>query len=120
VLGYGLGGDIMRIYEPRVQFVRSRDEIDHACQEADLHKRELYLFYGYEGFNRAVLPDGFDLIDDSAAFEEVAAFAGIEQDFYFRVFRYLGPRAAADQAGAATTALATAAAEMDSASAPTR
>ncbi|MGI9239528.1 MAG: hypothetical protein ACR2RV_01935 [Verrucomicrobiales bacterium] len=106
ILGYGLGGDIMRIYEPRVQFVRSREEIDRACREADLHQRELYLFYGYEGFNRAVLVDGFDLIDDQTAFEEVAAFAGIEQEFYFRILRYLGGESGADQAGAAKKAAA--------------
>jgi len=89
-LGYGLGGDIMRIYEPRISFVRSRQEIEHACQESAESNHELYLFYGYEGFNRATLPDGFGLIDDPDEFEEVAAFPGIEPDFYFRIFRYRG------------------------------
>lgn len=90
VLGFGLGGDIMRNYEPRVQFVRTREEIERACEESDLTQRELYLFYGYEAFNRASLPDGFALIDRPGTFEELAAFAGIEPDFYFRVLRYQG------------------------------
>jgi hypothetical protein len=88
VLGYGLGGDIMRNYEPRVQFVRSREEVERACRRADEEKQGLYLFYGYETFNRAAVPDGFSLIDDLDTFEEIAHFEGIEPDFYFRVMRY--------------------------------
>ncbi len=58
-LGYGLGGDIMRIYEPRVSFVRSRQESNVRAKSLRRSNHELYLFYGYEGFNRATVPDGF-------------------------------------------------------------
>ena len=50
-------------------------------------QRPLYVTYGYDGFNRSMLPTGFALLDDKSLFREVKSFAGIEPEFYFRVLR---------------------------------
>ncbi|MEM7147956.1 MAG: hypothetical protein AAF591_22825 [Verrucomicrobiota bacterium] len=89
-VGYGLGGDVQRVYLPETRHAISRADIERFIAEAREAGRPLYLFYGYETFNRATHEDGFGLIDDSGVFREVAAFAGIEPDFYFRVMELQG------------------------------
>ncbi|MEM8954307.1 MAG: hypothetical protein AAGD22_09175 [Verrucomicrobiota bacterium] len=89
-IGYGLGGRVQQVYLPEARHAISRADIERYLEEANRGKRPVYLFYGYEVFNRVTHPDGFGLIDDSAVFREVAAFPGIEAEFYFRVMAYQG------------------------------
>jgi hypothetical protein len=89
-VGYGLGGEVQRVYLPDVRHAVSRADVERYAAEAKKAGKALYLFYGYESFNRATLGDGFELIDDDDLFREVAAFSGIEAEFYFRVMEYRG------------------------------
>jgi len=84
---YGLGREVMPVYEPRCVPLENRADVAAAMDRAKTEHRDLFVTYGYNGFNRAMLPDGFALLDDKSLFEEVTAFAGIEPDFFFRVLR---------------------------------
>ncbi|MFV1995502.1 MAG: hypothetical protein ACC661_08695, partial [Verrucomicrobiales bacterium] len=96
ILGYGLGGQIMRVYHRGIRFVTSLSELEAALTEASQGGRGAVLFYGYDAFNRALMADGFALIDDGDNFEEIASFSGIEPEFYFRVLRWKGGASAVD------------------------
>ncbi len=96
VVGYGLGGDIMRIYYPRTRFARSLAEVEKGAAVAAENGKPLYLFYGYSSFNRAMVPDGFSWIDDPEKFSEVAHFVGIEPDFYYWVLKWVGAGSAGE------------------------
>lgn len=89
-LGYGLGGRILKVYRPQVQYVLEPPADQALRKQLDAARnggKSLYVFYGYPAFNRSVLPEGFQLLDDPSLFEEVAAFPGIEPEFYFRILR---------------------------------
>lgn len=87
ILCYGLGREALPIYEPRTIPVDTLAELQQVMDKAKAEDRPLYAIYGYPGFNRQRLPEGFKLLDDKALFTEVAAFPGIESDFYFRVLK---------------------------------
>ncbi len=87
ILCYGLGKEALPIYEPRSVQVDTLSELQQVMEKAKAENRPLYAIYGYPSFNRQILPDGFKLLDDKTLFTEVAAFPGIEQDFYFRVLK---------------------------------
>ena len=89
VLCYGLGREALPVYYPRSLGVTSAAEVEQHLQRAKVENRELFLVQGYNTFNRQLLPDGFRLIDDPKVFQEVAAFPGIEPEFFFRVFKAL-------------------------------
>jgi hypothetical protein len=89
-VGYGLGGEMQRVYCPDVRHAVSRADIERYTEEAARTGRALFLYYGYDSFNRATLEDGFALIDDAELFREVAAYRGIESEFYFHVMEYPG------------------------------
>ena len=61
-----------------------------SIEQAKAEHRALFVIQGYNNFNRQLLPDGFKLLDDKSLFAEAAAFAGIDPEFYFRVFRMVG------------------------------
>lgn len=84
---YGLGREVMPAYEPLCVPLENRADVAAVMDRAKGGHRGLFVIYGYSGFNRAMLPDGFALLDDKSLFEEVTAFAGIEPDFLFRVLR---------------------------------
>jgi hypothetical protein len=84
---YGLGREVMPVYHPRCIPLEKRAELAAALDQARTEKRGLFVISGYQGYNRAMLPDGFPLLDDPSVFEEVAGFPGIEPDFFFRVLR---------------------------------
>ncbi|CAN5888891.1 hypothetical protein BH11VER1_BH11VER1_00150 [soil metagenome] len=84
---YGLGKEALPIYEPRSIQVDTLAELQQVMEKAKAEDRPLYAIYGYPSFNRQRLPEGFKLLDDKALFTEVAAFSGIESDFYFRVLK---------------------------------
>jgi hypothetical protein len=77
----------MPLYEPHCLAAASAAELVAIVARAEKEKRTLYAIYGYANFNRTVLPEGFKQLDDKSLFTEVAAFPGIEPDFYFRVLK---------------------------------
>ncbi|MFZ4765020.1 MAG: hypothetical protein ACOYMN_08700 [Roseimicrobium sp.] len=84
---YGLGREVMPVYAPTCQGVESATELQGVIDQAKAQQRALFVIQGYNNFNRQLLPDGFKLLDDRTLFTEVAAFPGIDSEFYFRVFR---------------------------------
>ena len=84
---YGLGREVMPVYEPKCLPVENAAGVEALLQRSKAENRPLYLIYGYTNFNRTLLADGFKLLDDKALFEEVKAFPGIESEFYFRVLK---------------------------------
>lgn len=87
IVCYGLGKEAMPLYEPHCLAAGSGAELAAIVALAENEKRPLYAIYGYPSFNRTVLPEGFKQLDDKSLFAEVAAFPGIEPDFYFRVLK---------------------------------
>lgn len=87
VLCYGLGQEALPVYYPRSIGVNSAPALQAALQDARARNREIYLVQGYNTFNRAAFQDGFRLIDDPQAFEEIAWFPSIDPEFYFRVLK---------------------------------
>lgn len=87
VLCYGLGREALPVYYPQSIGVTSAAEIEVQMQKARLEKRPLYLVQGYNTFNRAIMPDGFRLMDDAKLFEQIAWFPSIDPEFYFRVLK---------------------------------
>ena len=67
--------------------LEKRADVVAVMQRAQTERSGLFVIYGYSGFNRTMLPDGFALLDDKSLFEDVTAFAGIEPEFFFRVLR---------------------------------
>jgi hypothetical protein len=89
-LGYGLGSRILTVYYPTVEYAITPpgdEALKAAIAQAAAEKKPLYVFYGYPAFNRMIMPKGLELLEDPAVFEEVAAFPGIEPEFYFRILK---------------------------------
>jgi hypothetical protein len=86
-VGYGLGGSMVRLYDPWVVRVDGYAGLQGEIRAARADGRELYVFYGYPGHNRRHRQGGFLLLDDPGLFEEVARFHGVEEDFTYRVLR---------------------------------
>ncbi len=85
--GFGLGGEMPRIYDPWIRHVESAREIAALEGEARAEGRPLHVFYGYPGQNRAKRPEGIARLLDPERYEEVNRFQGIEPQFTYRVFR---------------------------------
>ena len=73
--------------QDNVILTRVDEALKTAIAQAAADKKPLYVFYGYPAFNRMIMPKGFELLEDPAVFEEVAAFPGIEPEFYFRILK---------------------------------
>lgn len=84
---YGLGREVMPLYEPHCLPVEDAVGLEKVMEQAKAEQRSLFVIQGYNSFNRQLLGSGFKLLDDRARFEEVKAFPGIDPEFYFRVFR---------------------------------
>ncbi|HEY2574115.1 MAG TPA: hypothetical protein VGH65_08600 [Verrucomicrobiaceae bacterium] len=84
---YGLGREVMPLYEPACMPLENREDVAAVMQRARSGRRTLYIIQGYDSFNRTIMPGGFSLLDDRRLFEEIASFSGIEPDFRFHVFR---------------------------------
>lgn len=90
ILGYGLGSRILRLYDHGLDYAITppgEKEVRQALADARASNRTLYVFYGYPAFNRSTMPGGFLLLDNPDLFQEVAAFKGIEPEFYFRILK---------------------------------
>ncbi len=88
---HGLGGRVISMYDKEILFTNSLPELKAVTKKAEWKGKSLYLIVGYREFNATHegAGDGFVLIDDPSLFEQVAAFRGIEDLFYFRIYRYL-------------------------------
>ncbi len=84
---YGLGREVLPVYEPTCVPLENRQDIEAVMQRARSEQRGLYIIQGYDSFNRTILPTGFPLLDDRSLFEEAGRFSGIEPDFRFQVLR---------------------------------
>lgn len=89
IVCYGHGYEVMPVFVPRVQSALSRAELEKYVTQARSENRPLVVIQGHSVHNRAMIPDGFTLLDDWQVFEELTAFRGIEPEFYWRVFRLL-------------------------------
>ena len=86
--GFGLGGEIPRVYDPRVQYVDDADGLAALVSRAERSGRALYVLSSYQSLNRRRRPDGFAWLDDRARFSHVAHFPGIEPRFSYDVYRF--------------------------------
>jgi hypothetical protein len=90
-VGYGIGGGMVRLYDPWTVRVDDYAALQREIRRARADGRALYVFYGYPGHNRRHRQGGFLLLDDPALFEEVARFHGVEAEFTYRVLRFRDP-----------------------------
>lgn len=86
VVCYGHGHETLPIYLPTVLSAVSKAELEKYINEARTERRALLVIQGHTGHNRGLIPDGFQLLDDRNLFREVKAFAGIDPEFYYRVY----------------------------------
>lgn len=84
---YGHGHEVLPVYVPRAHSAISLAELEKFIAQARIEKRPLVVMQGHSVHNRALIPDGFTLLDDRKVFEELKSFRGIEPEFYWRVFR---------------------------------
>lgn len=89
-IGIGLGGDVPRVYDPRIEALETAESLRDACEHASAAGRAVYVFYGHEALNRRRIPDTFTLLDDRRVFEPMARFVGIESEHVYRVLRHTG------------------------------
>jgi hypothetical protein len=83
---YGHGHETLPIYLPTMVSAVSKAELEKYIQQARTEKRGLLVIQGHTGHNRGLIPDGFELLDDRNLFAETKAFAGIDPEFYYRVY----------------------------------
>jgi hypothetical protein len=93
--GYQLGGSVLQAYYPALDPfggdpAQARAHLAASMASARATGRRFLVAYGYSDFNRFIAPGGFELLDDPGLFREIAAFAGIEPEFYFRVLEATG------------------------------
>lgn len=92
---YGHGAQNFRVYDPGASLIYDHDSLVKVMMEAVATGRPLYVAYGHSGFNRATpsVAEGLTVMDDPRIFKPVASFPGIEPDFFYRVFEYIGQEA---------------------------
>ena len=86
-LAYGHGREALAVLKPDVVAVDDDQQLRAAVAQAKATGYEAFLVVGHFQFNRALLPTGFALIDNTSHFEEVARFDGLESEFHYRIFR---------------------------------
>lgn len=89
LVGFNLGGEMPRAYLPRIIWIHEAPALTEILQKAKTSTRPLYLFYGYDAFNRANKPDAWETLDNPALFSKIADFSGIEAAFHYQVFRFI-------------------------------
>jgi 4-amino-4-deoxy-L-arabinose transferase-like glycosyltransferase len=96
--GFNLGGDMPAVYNPALLWVENMSDLIPLTERSNRERKPLYVFYGYDAFNRWDEPDPFRFFDNPRFFELVKDFEGIEPQFYYRVFRYTGKPLSSDDA----------------------
>jgi len=86
---FGHGREIMPIYSPQIRLVNSMEELQALRQEARDAQRPLYIAYGHVQFNSGMLAEPMQVLRDPAQYREIAAFSGMESEFYYRVLEAL-------------------------------
>jgi hypothetical protein len=86
VVCYGHGHETLPIYFPTVLSAVSKAELEKYMAQARAEGRGLLVIQGHTGHNRGLIPDGFQLLDDQSLFTQIKAFAGIDPEFYYRVY----------------------------------
>jgi hypothetical protein len=89
-VGFGLGGDTARVYDPGLFHAESGAELRALCGAARAEGRPLYLLLGYSGQNRHHRGEAFRWIDDPRLFEPLGRFEAVAPEFVYRVLRYTG------------------------------
>ena len=90
---YGLGREVMPVYAPRCIPLENRADLETIMQRAQSEGRELYVTYGYDSFNRSMLPSGFAVLDNPLLFlfvtpkDVLVKFEGLEPDLGFMVLK---------------------------------
>ncbi|QQL45930.1 glycosyltransferase family 39 protein [Sulfuriroseicoccus oceanibius] len=88
---YGLAGEVMEeMVDPDVRGISSRDEIEQLIAKSRETGRPLFICYGNQSFNRVVIPDGFDLLDNPAYFTLVQRFVSNDPRHTFFLMKYVG------------------------------
>jgi hypothetical protein len=88
-VGIGLGGEMLRIYDPWLHHVETEAGLREEMAAAG--DRPLFVVYGYEGTNRPRHPGIFRRLDDPTAFAEAARFLGTEPHLRYQILRRLEP-----------------------------
>lgn len=86
---YGHGGEVLHVYDPEVKILRSLAELKALAKTAKNSGARLLVAYDHRQFNEAMVPDGFEWLDDEARFKEVASYPAIEPVFFFRILEYI-------------------------------
>jgi len=87
---YGHGGEQLHVYDPEVKVLRSLDELKAMAKIANESGARLLVAYDHRQFNKAIVPDGFEWLDDESRFREMATYPAIEPEFFFRILEYTG------------------------------
>ncbi len=89
-VGFNLGGRKPDAYYKHILYADDLTDLRNYCGKAREKNVPLYLFYGYESFNRSNEPEPFPYLDNPKYFRKLWDFHGIEPDFHYQVFRYSG------------------------------
>lgn len=87
---YGHGGEHLHVYDPEVQFLVNLAELKKVVAKAEAENLRLLVAYDHRSFNKVILPDGFEWLDDKEKFKLVASYPAIEADYFFRILEYTG------------------------------
>lgn len=86
IVCYGHGHETLPIYLPTVVSAVSKAELEKYMAQARSEQIGLLVLQGHTAHNRGLIPDGFELLDDKNVFIQIKSFAGIDPEFYYRVF----------------------------------
>jgi hypothetical protein len=92
--GVGLGGDVPRVYDPRLEPLEdpTRASLDAFCARAlATDGRPGVLFYAYRALNRKRFPEAMAYLDDPTAFELLGRLDGIEAEHVHYALRCRDP-----------------------------
>lgn len=88
--GFNLGGRKPDAYYKHIRYIDDFSDLQRILQEVRTTSKPFYIFYGYESFNRAEEPEPFHLLDDPSLFQKTAEFYGIEPDFHYQLYKFVG------------------------------
>ncbi|MCB1064040.1 MAG: hypothetical protein KDN20_14100 [Verrucomicrobiae bacterium] len=87
---YGHGLEMFPVYFPEIRDVITLADLQQLIAEAKERGARLVMTYGYEGYNRASLADGYTWLDDPAHFRLVKVWPGIESEHVFYQLEWTG------------------------------
>lgn len=87
---YGHGGETLHVYDPEVKVLRNFQELKDLVKIAQQSESRLLVAYDHRHFNQVMVQGGFEWLDDTKKFKQVASYPAIEPEFFFRIFEYTG------------------------------